>query len=186
MPKKSIRATMLGRRKHLSAETCLGWSLKAQEHFLQLPLFADAEVLGLYSPVWNEVFTEEIFRSAREAGKRVAYPRIEEHGLEFVEVTDLAELGPGAFGVLEPRGARSVPLTALDLVVVPGVAFDLAGFRLGYGKGFYDRALSCFGRRAPLVGLCYELQMVDALPAESHDVRVDLVATEERTLRFRG
>ena len=65
MPKKSIRDTMLGRRKQLSAEICLNRSLKAQQRLLELPQFAAASTVGLYSPVWNEVFTEEIFRAAR-------------------------------------------------------------------------------------------------------------------------
>lgn len=186
MPKKSIRDTMLGRRKQLSAEICLNRSLKAQQRLLELPQFAAASTVGLYSPVWNEVFTEEIFRAARAQGKRVAYPRIDGHGLEFIEVADPQELCPGGFGILEPCGSQCVSLPALDLVVVPGVAFDLAGFRLGYGKGFYDRVMSCGERCGVLIGLCYELQMLDSLPSESHDVRMDLVATEERTLRFQA
>lgn len=186
MPKKSIRDILLGQRKRLSAEICLGRSLKAQARVLALPQFAAASVVGLYSPVWNEVYTEEIFRVAREAGKRVAYPRIDGHGLEFIDVAEMGELCPGAFGILEPCGSRVVPLSALELVVVPGVAFDLDGFRLGYGKGFYDRVLSGCEQRALLVGLCYELQLLDALPVESHDVRMDLVATEERTLQFQA
>lgn len=184
MPKKSIREEMLARRKCLAAATCLGLSLKIQERLLAIPEFAAADILALYSPMLNEVFTEEIFTVARRLGKKVAYPRVRENTMDFVEVSDRSHLAPGAFGILEPTGSRVLPLASLDLLVVPGVAFDLAGYRLGYGKGFYDRLLHHREDRGVLVGLCFELQMVGTLPAETHDVRMDLIVTEERTLGF--
>lgn len=185
MPKKSIRGELLARRKSLAAATCLGLSLRAQERLLETPQFAAASTLALYCAIRNEVFTEAVFSAARRLGKTVAYPRVREAGLEFVEVADRQELGRGAFGILEPTGSRLIPLTGLDLVVVPGVAFDLAGYRLGYGKGFYDRVLHGCEERGALAGLCFEMQVVDALPAETHDVRMDVIVTEERTLGFR-
>lgn len=182
MPKRSIREELLARRQHLAADTCLGRSLAAQERFLQTPEFTASTVLGLYSPVRNEVFTEEIFTVARRSGKMVAYPRVRGALLEFVAVMEREELVSGAFGILEPGGTQAVPLAALDLIVVPGVAFDLGGHRLGYGKGYYDRFLH--ERRGHLAGLCFDFQLVGTLPAESHDVRMDMVVTEDRTLRF--
>jgi 5-formyltetrahydrofolate cyclo-ligase len=182
MPKRSIRDDLLARRQHLAADTCLGRSLEAQQRFLLTPEFAAATVVGLYSPVRNEVFTEELFTVARRSGKMVAYPRVRGVLLEFVRVMERQELVPGAFGILEPGGTQVVPLAALDLVVVPGVAFDLTGHRLGYGKGYYDRFLH--ERRGQLVGLCFDFQLVGTLPAEAHDVRMDMVVTDERTLRF--
>lgn len=181
MPKRSIRDEMLARRRHLATDTCLGRSLLAQQQLLQTPEFAAATVVGLYSPVRNEVFTEEIFTAARLAGKTVAYPRVRVDQLDFVVVTQRQELVPGAFGILEPGGVKIVPLAALELVVVPGVAFDFAGHRLGYGKGYYDRFLQ--EGQGCLVGLCFDFQLVTKLPAEIHDVRMDLLVTDERTLR---
>jgi 5-formyltetrahydrofolate cyclo-ligase len=182
MPKRSIRDELLARRRHLAAETCLGRSLAAQQRLLLVPEFAAATVVALYSPVRNEVFTEEIFTAARHSGKTVTYPRVRGTLLEFVEVVDRQQLVPGAYGILEPAGSQVVPLAALDLIVVPGVAFDLTGHRLGYGKGYYDRIL--YERRGQLVGLCFDFQLVERLPAEAHDVQMDLVVTEKRTLRL--
>lgn len=182
MPKRSIRDELLARRRHLASATCLSHSLAAQQRLLLAPEFAAATVVALYSPVRNEVFTEEIFTGARRSGKTVTYPRVRGTRLEFVEVAERQELVPGAFGILEPGGAQVVPLAALELIVVPGVAFDLAGHRLGYGKGYYDRFLH--ERRGRLVGLCFDFQLVERLPAEAHDVRMDMVVTEERTLRL--
>ncbi|MDK2849072.1 MAG: 5-formyltetrahydrofolate cyclo-ligase [Desulfuromonadales bacterium] len=184
MPKKSLRGTMLARRKHMAAEICLSQSIRIQQRVMALPAFRQADVLALYSPILNEVFTEEIFQEALRLGKTIAYPRVRGESLDFVLVASPQELEPGAFGVLEPTGSRLVPSGALDLVLVPGVAFDLEGYRLGYGKGFYDRVLCGAGRPALSIGLCFELQVVDRLPVEDHDQCLDLVITEERDYPF--
>lgn len=181
MPKHSIRREMLVRRRQMSVSECLAWSLQAQQRFLELPEFRSARSLALYSPFRNEVFTEEIFRRARLFGKRVAYPRVGRAALEFVEVEEASDLRPGAFGILEPAAGRTVDLDQLELMAVPGLAFDLEGYRLGYGQGFYDRVLHGALGRVILVGLCFELQLVSALPAEDHDIPMDLIVTEART-----
>lgn len=183
MPKRSIREDMLARRQHLAVATCLGRSLAAQERLLAAPEFAGAAVVALYCPIRNEVFTEELFAIARQLGKTVAYPRVRGEQLDFVEVNERQELVPGAFGILEPDGGRIVPLPDLDLIVVPGLAFDFMGYRLGYGKGYYDRILHG-GAPGVLAGFCFDFQLVDTLPMEIHDVRMDLVVTDERTLRL--
>jgi 5-formyltetrahydrofolate cyclo-ligase len=184
MHKPSIRSDMLARRRQLPVEICRERSRRIQKRLLALPEFREAQRLALYSPVRNEVATEEILRAAREAGKAAAFPRVIGQHLEFVLVTDASELEPGGFGIPEPRGSAVVPLGSLDLLVIPGVAFDLAGHRLGYGKGFYDRVLHDPEERGTLVGLCYEMQLIDSLPAGVHDVRMDLLVTENRVLRF--
>jgi 5-formyltetrahydrofolate cyclo-ligase len=175
---------MLAMRKHLAAETCLSLSLQIQGRLLDSKEFQAAKAVALYSPVLNEVFTEQVFREALVRGKLVAYPRVRGNELEFVHVLDASDLRPGAFGVLEPVGTSIVSPASLDLAVVPGVAFDRAGYRLGYGKGFYDRGLH--GSRCPvfLAGLCFEQQLVNRLPAEEHDVRMDILFTEKGRYDF--
>jgi 5-formyltetrahydrofolate cyclo-ligase len=185
MPKISIRQTVLNRRRSLTAEICLADSLQVQARLLGLPEFAVAACLALYSPIANEVFTEAVFDAARQLGKRIAYPRVAGAELEFFAVEDRRELGPGTFGVLEPKGGRQVPLAAIDLVVIPGVAFDLHGHRLGYGKGFYDRTFGAESDKPLLAGFAFELQVMERLPKERHDVRLDLLITEERVVDFR-
>ena len=91
---------------------------------------------------------------------------------------------PGRFGIPEPEGGSPVSLSELDLMVVPGVGFDLHGHRLGYGRGYYDRVLAGESRRPTLVGLCFEQQVVDRLPRDPHDVCVDLLITEQHSWRF--
>jgi len=186
MPKRSIRDELLARRRHMAAATCLSRSLEAQQRLAETPEFSAAATVAVYSPICNEVFTEEIFAVARCMGKTVTYPRVCGERLVFIEATSREELDIGAYGILEPTGSRIVPLCEHDLIVVPGVAFDEVGHRLGYGRGFYDRALSAERRRGAVAGLCFDFQVVASLPAESHDVRMDLVVTEERLLRCAG
>ncbi|BCR04170.1 5-formyltetrahydrofolate cyclo-ligase [Desulfuromonas versatilis] len=184
MPKKSIRGRMLAQRRHLAAETCFAQSLHIQQNLLDTPEFAAARSVALYSPVYNEVFTEELFHAACRAGKRVAYPRVRGEVLEFLEVPAIGDLRPGAFGILEPVGSAALEVAQLDLLVVPGVAFDEGGYRLGYGKGFYDRVLHGCQNRGILVGLCFKFQLVSSLPVETHDIGMDMLVTEEQVLRF--
>ncbi|MDX9708869.1 MAG: 5-formyltetrahydrofolate cyclo-ligase [Trichloromonas sp.] len=183
MPKQSLRAAMLERRRISTADRA-AWGQAAQSRLLSSPEYAAANFLALYSPVRDEVPTDEIFRAARKSGKRVAYPRVAADGLEFVEVSDLNGLRPGRFGILEPIGASPLPLAAIDLMVIPGVAYDLEGFRLGYGKGCYDRFLHGSGAKPRRAGFCYELQLVASLPVENHDIAMHLLITESRILRF--
>lgn len=179
MPKRSIRADLLARRKHLAAETCLSHSLRIQRCLVQTVEFQSASAIALYSPVLNEVFTEELFRAACSSGKLIVYPRVRGADLEFVRVANADDLVPGNFGVLEPTGSQLMSPADLDMVVVPGVGFDRQGGRLGYGKGFYDRAVQSSRRPGCLVGLCFELQLVEQLPAESHDVNMNMIITEK-------
>ena len=184
--KMPIRSEMLARRKQLAPDICVRWSSQIQKAFLGLPEFLLADCLALYSPIRNEVFTEGVFREALGKGKTTAYPRVRQGGLEFIKVTDLKDMVAGAFGIPEPVGSVNIPVSALDLLVVPGVAFDMAGHRLGYGKGYYDRALRDPRKRCILIGFGFEQQLIELLPVEAHDIRMDLLVTERRTLRFGG
>lgn len=183
MPKRSIRAALLAKRKQCSAETCLARSRQIQARFIQSEPFREAGCLALYSAIHNEVHTDEIARAALDQNKQLLYPRVTQSRLEF------AAAGPdnlrrGAFGVLEPCGENCRDVGDIDLLVVPGIAFDLQGHRLGYGKGFYDRALSCSLDKTVRIGLAYDFQLVDVLPVDEHDRPLSAVMTETRTLWF--
>lgn len=184
MPKRPIREMLLAERRHCSAETCLRLSLLVQERFLDSSAYRQAGSIGLYSPVMNEVQTELVARRCLADAKRLAYPRVAGTALQFVEVFGAAQLAPGAFGILEPTGEGSIPFNELDLLVVPGVAFDLSGNRLGYGKGYYDRTLDSCLPGLERVGFAYEFQLVEQLPAADHDCRLTQLVTEQRILRF--
>ena len=178
MPKHAIRQELLARRKQLKASQCHLWGLQAQQRLIASDCFKTARVLALYSPINNEVQTDLLFAAACAAGKRICYPRVRAQQLEFVEVVSAADLVTGRFGVAEPQSGEPLPVAEVDLIVVPGVAFDRAGHRLGYGKGFYDRELARATTTAASVGLCFGFQLCERLPRESHDQPVQYLVSE--------
>ncbi len=187
MPKKTVRQSMLARRRILAASEVKSASLMVQSRFIASDEFARADVLALYAPIHNEVDTAAVFAAARSSAKTVLYPTVSGTGIEFRPVIDLEELRKGAFGIPEPPESRELynPLD-IDLIVIPGVAFDLAGKRVGYGKGYYDKTLHFVEGRKKLVGFCYEFQLVEEIKDEPHDVRMDLLVTEKRVMRPRN
>ena len=185
MPKRPIRQRLLLERRNCSVESCLQWSRQIQDRFLTDDLYRQATCLGLYSPVQNEVQTSLVAKQARLDGKRLVYPRVCGEQLQFCPVDDESELVCGAFGICEPQGAP-LPLAEVDLLIIPGVAFDHGGHRLGFGKGYYDRTLAAAPDRLTRVGFAYEFQVVAQLPTAEHDCRLTALVTEQRTLHFDG
>lgn len=179
MPKQRLRETLLAQRMQLAEEERNELGRAAQEALIGSPLFQEADCIALYSPTRGEVETAGLFSVARQARKKVCYPRVEGERMAFIVVDSLSDLVRGTFGLLEPQEGLSVPVADLELMVVPGVAFDRSGHRLGYGKGFYDRELHAVGFSGVLIGLCYEFQLLGQLPAEPHDVPVDCLVTEQ-------
>ncbi len=181
MKKTLIRKRILSDRKQLDLLTYIRLSQQVQQQLIGSDCFSRAKNLALYSPINNEVATEQLFAAAESFDKRVCYPRVKGDALEFIVVDSVNELVPGVFGVAEPMRGEKLFVEELDLIVVPGVAFDLAGYRLGYGYGYYDRQLVETGSDVVTVGLCFEFQLCDdLLPNEAHDQRLDFIATETR------
>lgn len=181
MSKNAIRKRILSRRDALSAAEITSLSQEVAAQFLSSLPYAAASTLALYCSIRSEVATSGIFAAALRAGKRVLYPRTVGTTLEFVAVETLEALEESRFGICEPRSGEAFPLAAIDLIVLPGVAFDEKGIRLGYGLGCYDRALAEVGQPT-LVGLAYDFQIVALLPREEHDIPVDFVVTERKIL----
>lgn len=144
--------------------------------------------MALYAPAHNETDTGLILAAAFQAGKRVLYPAVCGHQMVLRRVDRVEALQEGAFGILEPcpTGVDHEADEA-DLIVVPGVAFDLSGHRIGYGKGFYDRFLQHPGRRAHLVGFCHDFQVTDrTIPADIHDIPMEIIVSDRRIIRIKG
>ncbi len=177
---------MLVLRKSLSAAEAEAMSSVIQQTFMASAEFAGAETIGLYVPVHQEVDTTEVLKQALASGKSVLLPAVSGDRLEFRQISSQELLQRGAFGIMEPDSTCPVraPREA-DVIVVPGVAFDLAGRRIGYGKGYYDKVLHALEGTGKLVGFCYEVQIVTDISAEPHDVRMDMIITEKRVVRPR-
>ena len=126
-----------------------------------------------------------MIKKALENGKRVIVPisEIEERNLSLSELKDYdSELEPGTFNILEPKREfrRLVSPDELDLIIVPGVAFDPSGNRLGRGMGFYDRFLKKVKDNIPIIGLAYDFQVLEKIPANKTDIKVNKIITERR------
>jgi 5-formyltetrahydrofolate cyclo-ligase len=183
--KERLRARLLEERREMAFEEVYRLSLRVQKRFLKSAFYRDAARIALYSSFSNEVLTDEIFQQADRDGKEVYYPRVIKKGkshLAFFRVGHLGELKPGSYEIPEPEEKEvRVGAGTFDLVVVPGVAFDLEGARIGFGKGYYDMALEGLG--CPVVALAYEFQVLsDRIPSEAHDVRVSAIITEKRVV----
>jgi 5-formyltetrahydrofolate cyclo-ligase len=137
--------------------------------------------IGLYSPIKNEVGTSSLFEYFKEQGSKIYYPVVQKNSksLRYFRVTSESELNPGAFGVAEPLQDVE-EAHAIDLLVVPGLSFDLDGNRLGYGKGYYD-SLHSFPVHLK-VGLVYDFQITRSLPVNDHDLACDVVITEKKII----
>ena len=189
--KRDLRARMLEQRGLLAPEEAARRGGSAQSHMLASPCWANARTVALYMPIRNETDTGLLRAQALAEGKRVLLPRCvagRRGELELVACNDATELAPGSYGILEPL--PSLPAIDLEdpeqtpqLLIVPCLAVDRRGCRLGYGGGYYDRLLCRPALRTALfIALIYQMQFVVSLPAESRDVRVHGVCTEEGLL----
>lgn len=151
-----------------------------QKRFIQLELVRHAAVVMIYYAVKHEVATVNLITELLARGRRVALP-VCTAGCNLVakEIQQLAEVSPtGKFGLSEPlpQTPEVVP-DQIKLVVVPGVAFDQNGNRLGHGNGYYDRFLNCADLKAVKLGLAYDFQVVERLPVDQFDVKMDALLT---------
>ena len=172
--KQKLRERARGRKASQGASEMIQQRLMAEDWW------AAAFQVGIYRSTPTEPATEALLADLLARGARVAVPVHRKAGYAWGWVDASTSWKRGAHGIWEPREAVLAKAEALRLIVVPGVAFDAQGGRLGHGRGHFDRLLAPSG--ALLVGLCFENRLVEAVPMEPHDVRMDVVATEKRML----
>jgi len=189
--KARLRREMIERRLAIDVEERATLDRRIQDALLASPRWRAAERVMAYHAMLGEVGTSRILEAAIEDGKRLALPRCVpgERRFEAVEINDPArDLAPGPFrGLLEPA-AHLPALTdpdELDLIVVPGVAFDRRGYRLGYGGGMFDRFLAACPSPHRLA-VAYALKIVDRVPTDPHDLPVHAILTEDGVAGVRG
>lgn len=173
--KTEIRKALLDRRKALASSECTAAGRNIVAWLTDLDIYRQADCVALFMPIQGEVDLRALLVAG---GRTYCFPRVSGEELEFVAVDSLADFVPGSFGVPEPRGARLVMPEELGLVLVPGLAFDRRGYRLGYGKGYYDRLLAA-NPGLCACGICMRQFFVDELPADAWDQRVGLVVMED-------
>ena len=145
---------------------------------MERPEWKNADTICLYFSQSHEVDTKPLLAAALTDGKRIVFPRVEGKGLVLHEIRSITDFTKGKYNILEPK--KSTPIVkpaCVDIFIVPGVAFDRAGNRMGHGKGYYDRLLAeC---HAPKIGLSYERQVIAKLDSSSYDVPMTAVITEK-------
>lgn len=174
MDKKELRSYIRQQKKAMTAEQIAALSRVLTEKFLETDLYKNAQTVYGYLPYNQEVRTEALLQQALSDGKKVAVPKVYGDQMRFIYITDLNRVAPGYAGIPEPVEDGPVAEDPHALVLMPGVAFDQNGGRIGYGGGFYDRFLENEPDH-PTVALCYRFQMVEHLETEAHDIPVDLV-----------
>lgn len=181
--KKNLRRQMREKRAALSPGQSGSLGLAAQRNLADSDAWRQARSVALYMALPGETSTDFLLAEAWKAGKRVFLPRItkpEAREMEFLPCKGMESLRKGAFGIMEPLaepGEREMLFEA-DLVIVPGLAFDRKGGRLGYGGGYYD---AYFGGNMPgraLIGLCFGFQILDELPRDAWDARMSALCSE--------
>jgi len=181
--KRTVRAAMLARRRQLATAEQAAYGRLIQSTFLGLDVYAQAASIVLYLPVNGEVPTDEVLKHALAAGKSIYLPVIHDEEIVLRQYSQFDRLKAGKFGILEPPGESLIAHPQhIDIFIVPGVVFDLAGNRGGYGKGYYDRLLQSCSKDSMLIGFCYDFQLVEEIAVESHDIGMDMVITERRVI----
>jgi 5-formyltetrahydrofolate cyclo-ligase len=185
--KKEIRKQSLKKRDVIPIPVKNVKNALIKKSLFLLPEFIDAKTIFFYASFRSEVETLSMIKESLNAGKRVTLPKVvkEKRRLMLYEIKNMDELSSGYMGIPEPSSSdeRLVGIDEVDIVLIPGAAFDLSGNRLGYGGGYYDILLSERKKKVPIVALAYEEQIVDSIPPEAHDVKVDIIITDRRVIR---
>jgi 5-formyltetrahydrofolate cyclo-ligase len=157
---------------------------------LNLEPFLHADVVMMYMPLQNEVDVTPVAVRAFQMGKTVCVPRVDwnRKDMHAVEVNSFDDhvMETNEHGIRSPRDGRLVVPSTIDLIIVPGLAFDTSGHRLGRGGGYYDRFLARLRPNAPVIGLAFDLQVVESVPVDAGDRPVDLVVTNRRVTHTRA
>ena len=174
MDKKILRSVIREKKRSMTEEQIVSASLRLGELFRAHPLYQDARTIYGYLPYNQEVRTVPMLEQAIKDGKRVAVPKVFGDEMKFIYLNDLTQVERGYAGIPEPihDGPEADDPTAL--VLMPGLAFDPQGHRIGYGGGFYDKFLAREPEH-PTLALCYDFQMMEHLETEEFDVPVDCV-----------
>lgn len=187
--KPHLRKRMRKLLSEMDQEVAHAKSLAACKAVQDLPEFAEALCVMLYMPIPGEIDCTHLALAAWQAGKTVVVPRVSwtHRHMVAIEITSLgsdSELEVGRLGIREPRETAPWPPEQIDLMIVPALAFDRRGHRLGRGGGFYDRFLAGLKVKAATCGLGFCEQTFDELPTAKHDHPVDILVTDKEVIRF--
>ena len=183
--KAIVRQRTRSERDSMSLTAIRTKSERIQEKFIALKEFGRSKVLASYYPFGSEVRTFTITQKAFENNKVIGLPKISRRLMDFYQIMPDTNFYTNKFGIKEPVTSLSRRVSEdLDLVIMPGLAFDTRGYRIGYGYGYYDRFLADKRKSIICVGLAYDSQVVKQIPHQNHDRKLDILLTEKRIFYF--
>lgn len=185
--KQKIRIQIKNKRSKLTEKDVQTFSKKILKHLTSTKEFKKAKTILLYYPIQNEVNPLPLIPSPNIKGQKKNFALIricKNNRMHIHEFKDPKTLKTGKFGVKEPISTSpKIPRKNLDLVITPGIAFDLQGNRIGYGKGYFDKLFKTLSTDCVKIALAYDFQIIENVPADKHDKKVDLIITEKRTIK---
>lgn len=180
--KVALRRSALAARRQLTPEERATASGLICRRLLALPELRGAHTVLVYAPTPDEADPSGCYPALRSRHVRLLFPRVHGDRLDLVAAADIGQLELGYRGIREPQGPRVVP-EVVEVALVPGVAFDPTGGRVGQGGGHYDRLLATLPDAAVRIGVCFGCQVVPRVPRADHDEPVDLIVTDQATYR---
>ncbi|MGE0243188.1 MAG: 5-formyltetrahydrofolate cyclo-ligase [Nitrososphaeraceae archaeon] len=187
LTKSEIRRKILSKRNSIYKNTIIKNSKFISNKIIAIDEYQSSKSLGIYYPIGSEVQTFDLIRHSLNNDKIVCLPKIiDSTTIEFFKIIENSfekiSFRKGKYGILEPSISKD-SIDKIDMLIIPGIAFDLNGNRIGYGKGYYDRFLSS-KKAKHIIGLAYEIQLLNNIPNNDLDVPVDIIVTERRIIRI--
>ena len=178
MDKANIRKQIIAKRDGIDLGLSTKLSDEIKNKVINTSIYKKAKSIFIFIGFGSEVNTIGIIKDALREGKEVYVPKIENRVMKVIRIKSLDTLKPGVFGILEPMDGKELKGNC-DLIFMPGVAFTKNGCRLGYGGGYYDKYLAEYNTETLKIALAYSMQIVDFVPTESYDKKVDYIVTED-------
>ncbi len=179
--KSALRKHLLEKRDATSAELRDISSGKIHENLKKISSYINSQNIACYFPIGSEVDTHDIMLSILKQSKNLLLPKVVNDNLEFYIVPTLEKLEKGSFEIMEPKDSCK-KAEKINCVLIPTVGVSTSGVRLGYGKGYYDRFLS--STNAVKISLTYSKQIVKSIPSDPHDIKIDWIVTEDKTVKI--
>lgn len=185
MIKEELRRAMREQRRALTADNVKELSASIKENLFSLGCVKNADIVCVFLSAFKEPDTYSVIRELIEEGKKIVVPvtDMENVTLSLSYINGTNDLKKGAYGISEPSVIQPAAIEDTDVILVPGLAFDRSGGRMGFGKGYYDRLLD--NTRCIKIGLCYDFQLHNTIPTQSHDVMMDFVVTEKEIVKIK-
>ena len=178
--KAALRKHLLEKRDAISDEFRNISSNKIYQNLKQVDSYINSHNIACYFSIGSEIDTYDIMLDILKQGKNILLPKIVDNNLKFYVIPDLGKLEKGEFGIMVPKDSCK-EMEKIDCILIPTIGISRSGDRLGYGKGYYDKFLSSID--AVKIALTYSKQIVKSVPTESHDIKIDLIITEDEIIK---